>query len=150
VSSRKLSEPEALNFALMLLAGASASVASSYFLPPGYGQVDVEEAVDTWPRQPEVLKALQTLTGGVPWHEMSDEERINLALKKHRNEMAFMLWTMNYAEVSGVDKAKLDTCRESLEAVIAGTAGKGNEMEQFYQEILRQHKLSTLAKVGQA
>ena len=150
MTNRRLNDAEAHQFALMLLAGAPVSVACSYFLPPDAGEEDIEIAAEVWPGQKEVLKAIQTLTGGVPWHHLSPEERIRIALDKMYAEMAYFLWSHNYSDAGGVEKLKADTCRQALEAKVAGTAGKGNAIEEYYREILQQKRTGIEVKVGKA
>lgn len=147
---RSLTAPEAETFALLLLAGAPARVAATYFAGPGADDEDLQDAANQWSDQSEVKQELLKLTGGVPWHRLSDEERLQLAMKKHYAEMAFFLWTHNYGELSGGDRQKADTCRESLERKLAGTAGKGNALDQFYEEVIGRYKMTAAQKVGRA
>jgi hypothetical protein len=66
---------------------------------------------------------------------MSAEERIRFAIDKHYNEMAYFLYSHNYGELSGPDKAKADTCRQALEAKLAGTAGKFTPLDEFWNDM---------------
>lgn len=134
---RKLNELEARQFALMLLAGAPASTACSYFLDATAPDEQIAFAAEEWPRQKEVLAAIRELTGGIPWHEMDPAERLKLALEKHYAEMAFFLWTTNYIDADGAAKIKADTCRQALEGKVAGTAGTSDPLRQFYETLTK-------------
>lgn len=143
-----LNEFEAQQFALLQLSGVPAYEAVGFFLPSAATEEAREKAALDLPRQPEVAKAMQRLSGGKPWQELRSEERINLAIEKHYAEMAYFLWTHNYAELSGPDKMKADTCRQALEAKLAGTAGKGNALDRFYESVIDMYKKQI--KVGVA
>jgi hypothetical protein len=136
---RKLSQAEADQFALILLSGAPMSDAIRYFLPMGGPDEFAESAAQEWPNQPEVVEALKRYTGGEDWHRMSDEERLDVAIKKHYNEMAYFLWTNNYAESTGNEKLKADTCRIAIETKLAGMAGQESPLSRFYHDMLAKY-----------
>jgi hypothetical protein len=136
---RPLVEAEADQFALMLLAGAPVTDAVRYFLDPLTPEELLAEAAERWPQQAEVLDALQRYTGGETWHKMTDQQRLETAVKKHYNEMAYFLWTVNYVECTGNDKLKADTCRQALEVKLAGLAGQDSPLSRFYHEMLAKY-----------
>lgn len=136
---RSLTQTEADQFALMLLSGAPVGDAICYFLDPLTPDELRIEAADQWPNQPEVLEALQRYTGGEAWHRMDDAQRLEVAIKKHYNEMAYFLWTVNYVEAAGNDKLKADTCRTALEAKLAGLAGSESPLSRFYHDMLAKY-----------
>ena len=70
---------------------------------------------------------------------MTDEQRLETAIKKHYNEMAYFLWTVNYVECSGNDKIKADTCRSALEVKLAGMAGQESPLSRFYHDMLAKY-----------
>ena len=145
-----LSPEEADQFALLLLAGMPALIVVKCFFPPSTSEGLLKAAAQEMPKQPTVQAALVRLTGGTPWQRLRPEERLELALKKHYAEMAYFLWTQNYQEAQGADKAKADTCRAALEAKLAGTAGKGNALERLYEELVQKQRMAMLPKVGKA
>jgi len=136
---RPLTSTEADQFALMLLSGAPVTDAIRYFLDPLAGEELLAEAADQWPQQSEVLEALQRYTGGEAWHRMNDAQRLDIAIKKHYNEMAYFLWTVNYVEAAGQEKVKADTCRVALETKLAGTAGQESPLARFYHDMLAKY-----------
>lgn len=136
---RHLNDFEADSFALMILAGATVTDACAYFIEgpsPEHREPFIQEAAETWPEQPEVLDAIKRHMGGAEWHKLTDSERVELAMRKHYNEMAYFLYTHNYAELGGNDKLKADTCRQALEAKLAGMAGKQDPLRQFYLDMM--------------
>jgi hypothetical protein len=137
---RKLSSTEADQLALILLSGAPLSDAISYFIPIGSPEEFVESAALEWPQQPEVVEALTRYTGGEEWHRMTDEQRLETAMKKHYNEMAYFLWTTNYAEASSTNKLKADTCRVAIESKLAGMAGQESPLSRFYHDMLAKYE----------
>jgi hypothetical protein len=136
---RPLTSAEADQLALMLLSGAPVSDAVRYFLDPLAAEDLLVEAADLWPAQPEVLAALQRYTGGEAWHRMTDAQRLEVAIKKHYNEMAYFLWTVNYVEAAGAEKVKADTCRVALETKLAGLAGQESPLARFYHDMLAKY-----------
>jgi hypothetical protein len=132
---RALTELEAQQFALILLSGCPPSQAVGYFLVEGDDGEAEERFLQAWPRQPEVLEAIRGLTGG-EWHTLGEEERLQLALRKHYAELAFFLWSHNYNDLNGPDKMKADGCRQALEAKLAGLAGKEDQLADFYKDVL--------------
>ena len=135
----KLPPGQAEQFAMILLSGAPISDAVSYLLPPTASDADRAAAVEGWPIQSEVLDAIQRYTGGEAWHQMEDSARMNIALKKHYNEMAYFLWTSNYTEMSGNEKLKADTCRIAIETKLAGMAGQDSPLARFYHNMLSRY-----------
>ena len=146
---RKLNEFEAQQFALLLFAGVPPAAVATSLLPPDATETEVETAAQEWPRQRVVLTAIEKLSGG-QWQDLRKEERLQLAIEKHYAEMAYFLWTHNYADLQGPDRSKADTCRAALEAKLAGTAGKGNALERLYEEIVQRNRQAVLPKIGMA
>jgi hypothetical protein len=134
-----LDEAQAKEFALILLAGAPATHAVRYFLPDPAAEEEVLEAVEAWPSQPEVLEAMREYSGGESWHEMSTKARLDLALTKHYNEMAYFLWTSNYVDLESSERVKADTCRAALEVKVSGLAGQDSPLAKFYHEMLARY-----------
>lgn len=144
----KLNEFEAQQLALLILSGVPPIDAVAPFISSEAGEGALEKAAVELPRQQLVLKAIQDLSGGVPWQKLRPEERLQIALDKHYAEMAYFMWTHNYTDLSGVDKVKADTCRAALEAKLAGTAGKGSILDRFYEEVIATQRARI--KVGKA
>ena len=136
---RTLNQPEADQFALMMLSGAPIGDAVRYFLDDNAPEEVILDAADTWPGQDEVLVAVQKYTGGQAWHKMSDQQRLATALKKHYNEMAYFLWSTNYADTDGKERLKADTCRQALEVKVAGLSGQDSPLARFYNDMLSKY-----------
>ena len=136
---RPLSAHEAREFALMILAGAPVADIVPYFWPDPMDEQTLIACEELWPQQPEVQTAIEQLAGGEPWHKLSDEARWELALKKHYSELAYILWTTNYAEAEGPARTKADTCRTAIEAKGAGMAGRDSPLAQFYHDLLTRY-----------
>ena|SRR3990167_1912016 len=146
----KLTAEQAEEFARIVLSGVPTHQAARYFLPATVEPDEVRDAAHDFYSQVEVQASLEKLTGGVPWQRLTKEDRLAIALDKHYAELAFFLWSHNYADLDGAGKQKADTCRQALEAKVAGTAGKGNAMERFYEDLLVQYKKGAVGKVGLA
>jgi len=138
--TRKLTKTEAEQFAQMVLSGAPVGEVVRYFWDEEMPDEVFADCEAIWPSQSEVLAAVRVLTGGEPWHQMSDPGRLEAALKKHYNEMAYFLWSINYAESDGGAKLKADTCRQAIETKLAGMAGRESPLAQFYQDVLRRYE----------
>jgi hypothetical protein len=137
---RKLTKAEAEQFALMVLSGAPVSHVVNYFWEEEVSDTMLEACAEAWPMQAEVLVAMRVLCGGESWHQMSDPTRLEASLKKHYNELAYFLWTTNYAECDGGEKLKADTCRQAIETKVAGMAGRESPLAQFYQDVLARYE----------
>ena len=122
MAGRALTLEEAEAFAQMVLSGAPVAEAVRYFWADTVTDELLEDCIAAWPQQAEVRVAIRRLTGGVSWHEMED--------------LAYFLWTTNYVECNGQSKVKADTCRQAIEAKVAGMAGRESPLAQFYHDLL--------------
>lgn len=119
----------------MLQAGLPPSEAITYFtdsIDPG----QCAEMLRAWLKCRAVRRAQVQLLGK-SWSAMTLDERINAALDQHYSGLAHLLHTTHYGEASQLDKGKLDSARQSLEAKLAGTAGKTDALSQFFDDINR-------------
>ena len=126
----------AFQFALICSTGMPTREALCYFLPEDeldHGVVD--RTLERWMRSKVVQEAIDAVQGK-SWQVMQPMERVRFALDKTYNEMAYFLYSRNYTELSGPEKAKADTCRVALEAKLAGTAGQLGQMERFWDDVL--------------
>ena len=127
------SEEQAKQFAVMLHAGLPPSEAITYFAE----SEDPKELADLtrkWQRSRLVGRALALLMTK-PWTGMTLEERCRYALDQHYSQLAYLLYSQHYAEVAQSDKTKLDTARAAIESRLAGTAGKGDALSQFFDDL---------------
>lgn len=124
---------QARAFAIMIRAGLPASEAILYFTDSTDPR-ELQELLTTWMRSRAVKLALNELQGKA-WTDMSLEEQIENALSQHYRGLAYFLHTHHYAEVGEKDKSKLDTARNALESKLAGTAGKGDALTRFFEDI---------------
>lgn len=130
---------QAEQFALMLQAGLPAAEALLYFLPEEQReQADPGQVAlwaKKWANSKAVAKAMVGLQQG-EWSALDPKRRIELALEKHYNEMAYFLYTHNYVDLNAaLDRAKADTCRVALEAKLAGLSGSTNALAAFWQDV---------------
>ena len=140
MAAEPLSEANAHAFARMIHAGAPAEEAAKYFVTAHATREDILAAAQDWALQPDVVSAYEALSGGQKFEDFTDrDERRRYALEKHYDEMAFVLYSTNYAQLTGTDKTKADTCREALEKKLAGLAGKDPLMD-FWTDLLRTKK----------
>jgi phosphoglucomutase len=95
---------------------------------------ELAKLVHKWQRSRAVQKATLKLQGKA-WQDLTDDEKAKTALSHHYNQLAYLLYSHHYAEVGQADKTKLDTARTALEAKLAGTAGKGDPLTQFFDDI---------------
>lgn len=123
----------ATQFAFMLQAGLPPSEAILYFVAIDDPKELLAE-VKRWQRSKNVRNALLKLMK-TPWQKMTTEERMRHALDLHYSQLAYVLYSQNYLEAGTGEKAKADTARSAIEAKLAGTAGKLNAMDQFYDDL---------------
>ncbi len=127
------SEEQAKQFAIMIHAGLPPSEAIQYFTDSEDPR-ELGELCRKWQRSRLVGKALALLMTK-PWTGMTLDERCRYALDQHYSQLAYLLYSQHYAEVAQGDKTKLDTARTALEARLAGTAGKGDALSQFFDDL---------------
>lgn len=143
----KPTEDQAIQFAIMLQAGLPASDAILYFTTEDEPSV-LADLLQEWTRSAALKRAMLKLLGK-PWQDMSLDERCKNALDFAYAGMAYYLFSRNYSEMGPADKAKYDTARLALEARAAGTAGKGDALSMFFDDLKAgKLKLSKPVNVG--
>lgn len=124
---------QAEQFALMIHGGMPGMDALAYFFPD-LSQEALAETLKSWNRSPTVQRRILQLQGKT-FQDMTLDEKIKLSLDLHYSQMAYYLYSRNYANLSGTDKQKADTCRAALESKVAGTAGQNNPLAAFWDDI---------------
>lgn len=130
------SAESASQFALMLAAGVPPADAIRYFLPEEMDATSVANLARVWQRHRLVAEALTRLQGG-EWVQLSHEQRIELVLRKAYMEMAYLLYSNNFADPAvhpGI-LARMQTARQALEAYKAGNAGKKDPFAEFIEDL---------------
>lgn len=122
---------QAEQFALMLQAGMTAGEAIRYFFPE---EAQALAQAERWSKSAEVARAIVKFQGK-SWQAMAADERIQTAMDLHYNQLAWFLYSRNYAELSGPERQKADICRQALEAKLAGTAGKLDPLSRFWDDV---------------
>ena len=125
---------DAQQFALMMQAGMPSSDAIRYFYPDIEDALALSKIHRRWMASPKVGAAVVTLQGK-NWQDMTLDERIQTSINLHYGQLAYLLYSRNYVELSGPEKAKADTARVALEAKLAGSAGKLGPIEAFWDDI---------------
>jgi hypothetical protein len=121
-------------FATMLQAGLPSQEAASYFTEsedPG----DLANVLHAFQKSRKVKQATLELMGGVAWQDMDLSARMRHALDIHYSQLAYLLHSQHYADLNATEKQKADTARTTLEAKIAGQAGKGTPLERFFADL---------------
>jgi hypothetical protein len=126
-------DEQALQFAMILQAGLPATQAIQYFTDAS-DPLELGQLTAKWLRS-RAVKQAQTKLMGRAWTDMSLEERIDKALNQHYAGMAWLLFSTHYVDASTSDKGKLDSARQALEARKAGTAGKGDALSRFFDDL---------------
>lgn len=127
------SDEQAMQFAIMLQAGLPAEQAILYFADTD-DPATIHLMLQKWTRSRAVATAQKALLGK-SWQEMSLEEKIDTALNQHYASLAFLLFSTNYVSAGQSEKNKLDSARQALEAKKAGTAGKGDVLSTFFDDV---------------
>ncbi len=124
---------QAHQFALMLSSGMPAEDCMGYFIS-SQDPAELKQAVKSWLGSRAVQLAILKFQGK-SWQDMSLDEKIQFSVDKTYAEMAYFLYSHNYSLLTGSDKQKADTCRQALEAKLAGQAGKMGPIEAFWSDI---------------
>jgi len=77
-----------------------------------------------------VRDAVNRLNQG-EWHTLSDDQRISIALTKHRAECAYFLYTHPLEDAGGADLAKIELAREVLEKFTQGAIDPTDPLAAF-------------------
>lgn len=126
-------DEQAKAFVVMLRAGLPSEQAILYFCE-GEDAAHVARTHQTWMRSKLVARAQRELLGK-DWADMSLAEQIETALNQHYASQAYLLFSVNYITASGVEKGKLDTARQALEAKKAGTSGQMSALDRFFADV---------------
>jgi hypothetical protein len=133
----QLNRDQAHQFALMLSCGVPAREAVPYFFDEDV-ELDtsrVAEIATRWQRSKLVREELAKLSGG-EWTGLTQKQRIDKALEKTYNEMAYFLFTTNWAEQTNPGiLAKCTQARTALELKAAGLAGSMNAIARFWDDL---------------
>lgn len=127
----ELTKETALQFALIVSSGMPQIDAIRYFCEP---EEEPAAKLHLWTGSKLVSNAILTIQKK-SWQDMTLGERIKTAMDLHYSQMAYFLYSHNYVEVAGADKQKADTCRQALEAKLAGMAGKMDALTQFWSDV---------------
>lgn len=79
------------------------------------------------------VRAAQVQLQGADWRSLSDEKRIEVALRKHYNQLAYYLATADYAALSTERRAIADKARDVLEKRKAGTSGQSDPVTAWFE-----------------
>ena len=118
----------------MLHSGMPALDALQYFFPEETDSQILLASLKEWTHSKGVQTATLALQGKA-WQDMTLEEKITLSVDKHYAELAYFLYSHNYAQLVGADRQKADICRQALEAKLAGTSGKLGPIEAFWNDL---------------
>lgn len=128
------SKEDALQFALMIKSGMPTLHAIQYFFSGDEDPERLKFEHDRWLRSQTLKDAIDHVQGK-PWKDMSLNEQINFAIEKHYAELAYFLYSHNYAELVGAERQKADICRSSLETKLAGMSGKMTPITQWFDDV---------------
>lgn len=124
---------QAGQLALMIVSGMPLRDCLTYFFPDAE-EADLVTTEKLWRKSPYLSQEIRKLQGKA-WQEMDLDERIKLSIDKHYAEAAYYLYSRNYATLQGNEKLKADTCRQVLEAKLAGMSGKMAPMERWLDDV---------------
>jgi len=122
-------EGVAQQFAQLLAAGLSQTQATRYIVPSLRGQV-LDRVAAKWANSRLVLDAVTALNAGA-WHQLSDDQRISIALTQHRADCAYFLYTHRLEDASAEEMAKIEMAREVLEKFTQGAIDPTDPLAAF-------------------
>ena len=119
-----LTSETAYEFVQLLHAGLSGLDALA-FIAPEYREALAGDAAKSqawllqWSRSRLVLEAATTLNHG-QWHKLDAEARLAIALDKHYAELAYFLYTHDWATLQGLDLSRATDARTALAKKLEG------------------------------
>ena len=78
-----------------------------------------------WLNDPLLLKSAADFNGG-EWQDLAPDDRLDIALDKHFAELAYYLWSHNYASAEGVELTKAIEARKAIVEKLKGV-GEGDD-----------------------
>jgi hypothetical protein len=129
----------ATQVALLLTAGLTPDRAVAYVLP-GLDDTVRATITTTWMGSRYMLDALATLNGG-QWQDLPPDQRIHVALSKHRAECAYLMYTQSLAHADRATFTKLSYAREVLDLYTKGDIDSNDPLAAFgrmAEDIMRQ------------
>lgn len=130
----KLDKETARQFAILRSSGIPELEVMNYFAEEGQTIADLRTQLGYWLRSKTVQDAILMIQGK-PWEDMSLEEKIKNSIDKHYTEVAYFLFSHNYAELEGAGRTKADICRQVLETKLAGMSGKTDALSKFWADM---------------
>lgn len=138
----------AMQFAIIISSGMPHAEAIRYFYPDEENPTNLRALLNQWLKLDVVKEAILALEGKA-WQERTLEEKIKFSIDKHYSELAYFLYSHNYAELEGAARAKADVCRQTLETKLAGMAGKMDALSSFWADVASgKLNLATSGKVS--
>lgn len=142
VDPPSLTADTAYEFVKLLHSGLDAPHALAYLAPAYIASLAGKRAefntlVVQWARSPLVLDATTKLNGGA-WHKLEPDDRLRIALDKHYAELAYFLYTHDFAIVDGQDLKKATDAREALAKKLEGNDGPGTPTDAFIKILMEQ------------
>lgn len=134
-----LDKDTAMSFAVLLRAGVPPGDAIRYFCDAETSSAELTLLLTKWLKHRYVQEAL-VIVDGKPWHEMNATEQIEKSLKKHYSEQAYYLFSHNFTDLNPSELTKANLARTTLEAKLAGNAGKVDAMTAFMGEMVEKLK----------
>lgn len=132
-----LTEPLAADFVKLLLAGVT-PIEALRFLQPAYWAYCNAHQRRAWLTEVQASSLVADETDRLnegAWQDIEAGDRLRLALEKHYAEMAYFLYTNNFADPSA-DRAKMTEAREAIVAKIEAGDGKGGSVfDVFLQKL---------------
>lgn len=111
----------ASEFVKLLHAGIPPLSALSYFSPAHFDTLDRHNRLlwlSKWERSPLMAAASTKFMKG-QWQDLDKDSRLELALDKHMAELAYLLFTSDYAKSEGAETKKIDAARDAITHWIA-------------------------------
>ncbi len=113
-------------FVKCLSAGLPAATAFAYCAPDVSDPRHASTALAKWLNDPLLVLAVNALNGG-EWHELEPDRRLEVALDKHFAELAYYLWSHNFAVSDGAELAKLIEARKAITEKMKLDSGEGED-----------------------
>lgn len=127
----------ARSFVQLLMAGVTA-IEALRFLSPEYWQYCTRDQRRNWLVEVQASSFVADETdrhNEGAWQDLESADRLRIALDKHFAEMAYFLFTHNFADPSA-DRAKMTEAREAIVAKIEqGEGGGGNAFDTFLKAL---------------
>lgn len=151
----KLTDTVALEFVKLIHTGISAESAVIFLVPSiAASELDddskvafAEKIVKQWHKSRLVFDALARFSGGA-WQDLDPDRRLSITRDKAYAEMAYFIYSHDYAKLEGVDLKKYNDARVAIDERLKGSDNVDSPFEKALRAIAKRMDVTPQELMG--